>query len=120
MFQNLIQRVKNSKDFNELKSITLRHFVNGQLFTLSIVRRQLWLALWIVVLFFYYINNRYETEMQISTISRLNQQLVDARYENLTISAELEEMSRKSKIYDLLQERGLQLNTGRQPPILIE
>ncbi len=120
IFSNIKNRLNESEDFRELKSVTPRHFLNGQIFTLKIVQRQYLLIGLLVLLSIIHIDNRFASEKQITRINELNKMIQDARYENLTISAELEEICRRSNIERLIRERGMNLRTGINPPVVIE
>ncbi len=119
-FRNIAARIKNSEDLTELRSSTLRDILNGNVLTRRFIRRQYLLLGLLVGITIFYNDNRYESEKQITRISELRKQIQDAKYERLTISAELVEITRRSSIERLLQEKGIPLTTGTQPPIVIE
>jgi hypothetical protein len=119
-FSNIVTRIKNSEDLAELRSSTLRDILNGNVLTRRFIRRQYLLLGLLVVIAIFYNDNRYSSEKQISRISELKKQIQDAKYESLTISAELVETTRRSSIERLLKEKGVPLTTGTNPPIVIE
>ena len=74
----------------------------------------------IAVLGFVYIDNRYYVETQMNKENRLRRELRDVKYESLTISAELMQISRRSNVLRMIRERGLDLVESTEPPILID
>ena len=118
--KKFVDKLKQNEDFKELQSSSVRDFLNGNVLKMNIVRRQGWLLILICVLLFVYINNRYESEKTLSYISELKKEIQDAKYESLTISAELTEISRQSNIMLLLRSKGMRLKPGNEPPIVIE
>lgn len=113
-------RIRNSENFIDLKSSNVRDILNGNILTSRFIRKQYMLILMLVVLSIFYIDNRYTSEKQIKQVAELKKQIQDAKYESLTISAELVEISRQSNVYKLLQERGIPVKPGNSPAIVIE
>ena len=70
----------------------------------------------IVVLFFFYISNRYTCMIKIREIDSLQEQLRDLKYEALSISAQLTSNTRPSQIEDLVKRQGLGLEKAKTPP----
>ncbi len=120
IMKKFIDKFRHNEDFKELSSSSVRDFLNGNILKMNVVRRQGWVFLLVVVLLFVYINNRYESEKTLSYISELKKEIQDAKYEALTISAELTEISRQSTIIQLLKNNNMMLRPGDQPPIMIE
>lgn len=114
------ERIRNSENFIDLKSSNVRDILNGNILTSRFIRKQYMLILMLVVLSIFYIDNRYTSEKQIKQVAELKKQIQDAKYESLTISAELVEISRQSNVYKLLQERGIPVKPGNSPAIVIE
>jgi hypothetical protein len=119
-FRNIADRIKNSEDLSEIRSSTLRDILNGNVLTRRFLRRQYLLLALLVLITIFYNDNRYSSEKQIKNISELKKKIQDARYESLTISAELVEITRRSSIENLLLEKGVPLKTGINPPIVIQ
>ena len=116
----LIDRIKQSEDLRELSNTGLRGILNGSFLTRKFFRRQYFLIGLLVVLAIVYINNRYESEKMMKRIGELKKEIQDAKYESLTISAQLMEISRQSNIEALLRGKNMQLKPGEEPPIVIE
>ena len=69
---------------------------------------------------FLYVDNRYYCETQLSKELKLKREIQDVKYESLTISAELMEISRQSNVRKMIKERGLTLSESNTPPIVLE
>ncbi|MEA4983119.1 MAG: FtsL-like putative cell division protein [Paludibacter sp.] len=120
VFKNLIDKIRQSEDFSDLRSSSVRDILNGNILTKKFIRKQYPLIALMVVLSIFYIDNRYSSEKQITGITELKRKIQDAKYESLTISAELMEISRQSNILLLLQSKGMELRPGATPPIVVE
>lgn len=120
VFKRLIEKIRQSEDFSDLRSSSVRDILNGNILTKKFITKQYPLIALMVVLSIFYIDNRYASEKQITDITDLKRKIQDAKYESLTISAELMEISRQSNILLLLQEKGMDLRPGTTPPIVVE
>ena len=72
-----------------------------------------------VTIALFYINNRFTYEAQLRDIDRLKKELIDAKYESLTVSEELMQMSRQSYVIDKLREQGSDLEVSTEPAVVI-
>jgi hypothetical protein len=119
-FGNIKDKLVNNSDLKELKSSTLKDILNGNILNKQFFRRQYKLMLLIVVISIIYIDNRYASEKQLLYSIEINKKIQDAKYESLTISAELMEITRQSSIMKMLAEKGIELKQGKTPPVVIE
>ena len=69
-----------------------------------------------MILVLIYISNRYTCQQKITQIGELQKQLVDVRYEALTLSSKLMGSSRQSQVEKLIESKGLDLHESKQPP----
>ncbi len=118
--KNISERIRQSEDLSDLRSSSVRDILNGNILTKKFIRRQYLLIILLVVLSIGYIDNRYASEKQIANMVMLKKNIQDAKYESLTISAELMEISRQSNLLLLMESKGMQLKPGSTPPIVIE
>jgi hypothetical protein len=118
-FKNISERIRQSEDLSDLRSSSVRDILNGNILTKKFIRKQYLLIVLLVVLSIGYIDNRYSSEKQIATMVMLKKNIQDAKYESLTISAELMEISRQSNLLLLMESKGMQLKPGNTPPIVI-
>lgn len=119
-FKNIVDRIRQSEDLSDLRSSSVRDILNGNILTKKFIRKQYLLIILLVVLSIGYIDNRYASEKQIATMVMLKKNIQDAKYESLTISAELMEISRQSNLLLLMESKGMLLKPGNTPPIVIE
>jgi len=119
-FKNIVEKIRQSEDLSDIRSSSVRDILNGNILTKKFFRKQYLLIILLVVLSIGYIDNRYASEKQIAKVVMLKKNIQDAKYESLTISAELMEISRQSNILLLMQSKGMQLKPGSTPPIVIE
>jgi len=119
-FKNIIDAIRNSEDFSELKSNSVKDIINGNILTTNMLKKQYWLIGMIAILAFFYIDNRFSCETQMAKTIELRKQIQDVKYESLTISAELMELSRRSNVTKMINERGLNLVETTTPPISIQ
>ena len=78
------------------------------------------MIIWVVLLIFFLISNRYTCLQKLKEIDKLQQQLQDVRFEALSISSELIGSSRQSKIEELVEEEGIDLEGAKTPPYKLE
>lgn len=119
-FKKIVTNIKGSEDFSDIKSSTLRDFLNGNILTKKFIQRQYGLVIMIAVLAFVYVDNRYYCETQMAKEIQLKKELKDLKYESLTISAELMQISRRSTVLRMVNEKGLDLKETTAPPIKID
>jgi hypothetical protein len=119
-FKKIVESIKGSEDFSDIKSSTLRDILNGNIFTKKIIQKQYGLLLMIAVLAFSYIDNRYYCEKQIKKETQLKEKIEDAKYSSLTISAELVTLSRRTNVIKMLKNKNINLEESTTPPIIIE
>ena len=119
-FKKIAEAVRGSEDFSDIKSSSLRDFLNGDILTKKFFQKQYGLVIMIAFLAFLYIDNRYYCETQQAKEIELKKKILDAKYESLTISAELMEISRQSNVMKAVNDNGLGLIENTTPPIVIE
>ncbi|GHV45316.1 hypothetical protein FACS1894180_7720 [Bacteroidia bacterium] len=119
-FKELLGKIKGSEDFSDLKSSSMRDFLNGNIFLKKFFRKQYLLLLLMAALTVLYIDNRYYCEKQLKKSIQMENQLKDLKFESLTVAAELMTLSRQSNLRRRIAERGIELDNGKTPPILVK
>lgn len=119
-FKKIADAILGSEDFSDIKSSTLRDILNGNILTKKFFQKQYGLLIMISVLTFLYVDNRYYCETQQAHEIDLKKKIQDVKYESLTISAELMEISRQSNVLRKVNESGLPLIESTTPPTVIE
>jgi len=119
-FKKITEAIRGSEDFSDIKSSTLRDILNGNILTNKFLQKQYLLLIMIAVLTFLYVDNRFYCETQLAKEIDLKKKIQDVKYESLTISAELMEISRQSNVMNKVNESGITLIQSTTPPIVIE
>jgi hypothetical protein len=118
--KKIAEVIIGSEDFSDIKSSTLRDVLNGEILSKNFFKKQYGLIIMISLLAFFYVDNRYSCETQLAKSIELKKQIMDAKYESLTISAQLMELSRQSNVLKAVKDRGLGLVQPVMPPVVIE
>lgn len=119
-FKKIADAIRGNEDFSDIKSSSVRDILNGNILTKKFFQKQYGLIIMIAVLTFLYVDNRYYCETQLAKEIDLKKKIQDGKYESLTISAELMEISRQSNVMKAVNDNGLDLIENTTPPIVIE
>ena len=120
LFNNIKERVAlEDKAHAERPKISLKDVASGEALGREWLQRQIPFILFLVMIALFYINNRFTYEAQLRDIDRLKKELIDAKYESLTVSEELMQMSRQSYVIDKLREQGSDLEVSTEPAVVI-
>ena len=119
-FKNIAEAILGSEDFSDIKSSKARDILNGNILTKKFFQKQYLLLAMIALLAFFYVDNRYYSETQLAKQIEMKKQIQDVKYESLTISAELMQISRQSNVLKMVNERGLNLVETATPPVVIQ
>lgn len=122
---NLGSKIKDGLAFGskvsaERPKISLKDVASGEALGREWLQRQIPFIIFLVMLSLFYINNRFTYEAQLRDVDRLKRELVDAKYESLTVSEELMQMSRQSYVIDKLREQGSNLQISTEPSVVIK
>ena len=96
------------------------YIMGGHLFTSDLFTKNALLMGLIVLYSFLYVSNRYQHEMEIMKIYRLNKRKNEIRNNLLTIKSEFAYQCRISEIEKLLAEKGSDFQTLSKPPYKID
>ena len=119
-FKKILDAIRGSEDFSDIKSSTIRDILNGNILTKKFFQKQYGLLIMIAALTFLYVDNRFYCETRLAKEIDLKKKIQDVKYESLTISAELMEISRQSNVMNKENESGINLIQSTTPPIVIE
>ena len=102
------------------QSLTFRSILGGDILTGEMVRRHIWLFVFIVIIATAYVGIRYQCQQDVIAIDRLNNELTDAKYKASASSSTLTEKCRESHVLEILkQNRDSLLHIADQPPYII-
>lgn len=118
----LKQKINQTSEADEAPSGSLRlRDVLGGDFLWTLVRRQIWLIILIVFIITAYVAVRYQCQQDDIDIAQLEKDLVGAKFESLSSSSNLTEMSRLSNMTELMQNGDtIHLHRSNQPPYIID
>ncbi len=103
----------------DLKGFDFRELMNGQAFSRMSLEKHWSYALFLVFFGFVYINNHYSVEKLLKEQVALNKELQELKYEAITTSSQLMQMSRQSEVFSRVNDAGLGLEVLKTPPRII-
>ncbi|HOV35518.1 MAG TPA: FtsL-like putative cell division protein [Dysgonamonadaceae bacterium] len=96
------------------------HVFGGSVLTEGVFVRNLRFIITLLFIMFIFISYRYSVLRKMAEVESLERQLKDAKYEALSISAELTKASRQSQIEQRIAREGLDLKVSDQPFYVIK
>lgn len=118
---NVIKKQAIEEEQPLSKTFTLRKILGGEMLSAAILRKQIGVLLLITVFIVLYISNRYNCQQRMIEIDSLERNLQDVKYRALSSSSSLTEMSRESKVLEILKNNGDSvLHISKQPPYIID
>lgn len=112
--------ISPKQEMRETPKITAKDFFGGGIFSKIMVIRQIPFVLFIAGLLLFYIANQYRGERIMREIMGLEKRIRDLRNLSSTTHFELQEISARSKVLQMISEAGLNLEEARKPPVKIE
>ncbi len=103
----------------DLPQVGVRTILNGEILFCYLRKYSIFL-IFVAFLFFIYIGNRIDCELQISKIERLKRERQDLRYEAVEVSSKLIRFTRRTNVINHLNAKGSQLRESSISPIVIE
>ena len=119
-FKKIADAIRGNEDFSDIRSSTVRDVINGNIFTKKFFKKQYAFLALAALLAFMYVDNRFYCEKQLLKTIELKKKIKDVKYESLTLSAKLMEISRQSNVVKLIHEKNLELSVTETPPVVIE
>ncbi|MFO8002233.1 MAG: FtsL-like putative cell division protein [Marinilabilia sp.] len=112
--------LSGKEEFKELKGISFKEFLHGRFLAEKGIGRHWGYLAFIVFLGVLYIGNRYQMEHLLDRQARLLDDLKDLKYEAITTSSELMNMSKQSEVMERVQKEGIELEVLKTPPRKLE
>ncbi len=103
---DVVQRYVDDEDVDEFGSISFKTIMGGDILQSKFFQRQVMFIVFVAVLMLVYTGNRYSSQQDIIFIDSLKVQLQKERYNVLTQSSELLNLSRQSNIEKALIANG--------------
>jgi hypothetical protein len=100
--------------------ISLREIANGQVLNNEYLRKNRKYLLYMVFLAFLYINNHYGVDALLKEHQALNKEVQELKYEAITTSSQLMQMSKQSEVVRRVQAAGLDLDVLTTPPRILK
>lgn len=100
--------------------ITFKDILNGELFARSDFFKHWRYMLFLVFLAMIYIDNHYAVEKLLKEQVYINQELKELKYEAITTSSQLMQMSRQSAVLKKVDEAGVELRVLKTPPRILK
>ena len=98
----------------------IQSWLNGDRFRSKRFREQYPLIGLIVGLIFLYILTGYQAVKQQHRLTDTKKEMLDAKFQYMTISAQLTNATRQSQIIEALDEKGSTLQENRIPPVKVK
>ena len=120
MFKRIKSIIGNHKEFSKTIEPGFSLFSFKRLLNKTTLYSNISLIVTVVIITFLYIGNRYSCEVKLSEIDNLQMQLIDVKFDALTRSSELLEISRQSQVKSLILEKNINLKESTTPPYRIK
>ena len=98
----------------------IQSWLNGDMLRSQKIREQYPLIGLIVGLVFLYILTGYQSAKQQHRLTDTKEEMLDAKFRYMTISAQLTNSTRQSQVIEVLKVNGSELQENRIPPVKIK
>lgn len=117
-----VEFIDEKQERKEHKFGSVKDILDGSLIANDFILKQLPYIVFLVVLAFVYIANRYHAEKMVRESIELSKEISELRSQAITISSELMFISKQSEVAKLVESRGIGLKESVEPPrkIIIE
>ena len=114
-----IEFVDSRVEREEIKGFSLKGVLNGNILANTSLTKQIPFILFLVFLATIYIANRFHAEKVVRELTSIREEVKDMRAEQLTTASKLMNLSRPSKVKELIDQKGLGLSEPTSPPYKI-
>jgi hypothetical protein len=112
--------LSGKEEFRELKGISFKEFLYGRFLAGRSVGQHWGFLAFLVFLGVLYIGNRYQMERLLDRQADLLQEIKELKYEAITTSSELMNMSKQSEVMERVNRAGIELEVLKTPPRKLE
>jgi cell division protein FtsL len=114
-----VEFIDPKEEKEEIASITLKGILDGSVLTIHSFVKHVPFIFFLVFLAIIYIGNRYHAERVFRQLSTLKDEVRDMRAEEMMVASELMNLSRPSRVQDLVDKNDLGLKEPVKPPYKI-
>ena len=114
-----VEFIDSKIEREEISGFTIKGIIDGSILTVKPFVKQVPFILFLVLLAVFYIGNRYHAERVFRNLTDLKDEVRDLRAEQITTASELMNLSKPSKVQDLIDQKGLGLKEPTKPPFKI-
>ncbi len=115
----MAKRAKNKKERKKWEFAKIERFLDGTAFYEMVVRDARFVV-FCVCLVFFYVANRNANDGLKRNISLMEDEITRLRFKSITVSADLESVSKPTQVARIVNEKGLGLEFSNEPPKVIE
>jgi hypothetical protein len=94
----------------------IKELLSGSMVSEKIILKNLGYVSLITFLLVFYIGNRFHAEKITREMTKLQREVKDLRAESLSTSADLMSISKQSEVFNMIKEKGLNLEELKTPP----
>lgn len=114
--ENTTDRVNVSSGKQIKPASIIKELLSGSMVSEKIILKNLGYIALLTFLTAVYIGNRFHAEKITRESTRLQREVKDLRAESLSTSADLMYISKQSEVYNMIREKGLNLEEMKTPP----
>ncbi len=114
--ENTTDRVNASSGKQIKPASIIKELLSGSMVSEKIILKNLGYIALLTFLTAVYIGNRFHAEKITRESTRLQREVKDLRAESLSTSADLMYISKQSEVYNMIREKGLNLEEMKTPP----
>jgi hypothetical protein len=110
------QNIKDNTKKQINRGSFIKELLSGSMVSEKIILKNLGYVALITFLTAVYIGNRFHAEKITREMTRLQREVKDLRAESLSTSADLMYISKQSEVFNMVREKGLNLEELKTPP----
>jgi hypothetical protein len=114
-----VEFIDSKVEKEEISAFTIKGIIDGSVLTMKAFVSQVPFILYLVMFSLLYIGNTYHAERVFRNLTNLRDEVRDLRAEQITTASELMNLSKPSKVQDLIDQKGLGLKEATKPPFKI-
>ena len=115
-----IEFIEEKTERKEHKFGSIKDLLDGSLIANDFILKQLPYIVFLVILAFIYIANRYHAEKIVRGTSKMEIKLKELKSEHIAIASELMQISKQSEVAKRVRDRNINLEEATEAPIKIE